>query len=193
MLKNHKTFRAYDLTLYIDGFLANEENKPEEALSRFNKILEWFPNSRFEPDAHMMRAEYEFTKDAPDYQNAYREYEEVLKFKDTELYDIALFKSAWTLWRLGKPAEAARRFLKVFQATEDGSKQRRRGNRRLQTESRSTLFLLRRDENPSAGTVQVPGQAAVTIFAGTIVLALAEPHDLEARTAGSRRTSCSRR
>lgn len=177
VLKNHKTFREYDLTLYIDGFLANEENKPEEALARFNKILEWFPNSRFTPDAHMMRAEYEFTKDAPDYENAYREYEEVLKYKDTELYDIALFKSAWTLWRLGKPEEAARRFLKVFQSTEDGSKQRRRGElAELQSEALKNLVavFVEDEKNSAEDMYKFLVQAGGDKFAGTIVRALGE-------------------
>jgi tetratricopeptide (TPR) repeat protein len=101
VLKNYKSFPQYDLALYVDGFLANEEGKFEEALTRFDKIIAWFPNSRFIPDAHMVRAEYEFTKEAPNYETAYDEYEEVLKYKDSELYDLALFKSAWTLWRLG--------------------------------------------------------------------------------------------
>src|SRR6185503_470770 len=103
------------------GFMASEEGRNEQALGRFNKILSWFPKSRFVPDAHMVRAEYEFTKDFPNYENAYQEYEEVLKYKDSPLYDIALFKSAWTLWRLGKSEEAARRFLIVFKATAERS------------------------------------------------------------------------
>src|SRR5882724_7608586 len=119
VLKGYKAFPEYDLALYVDGFLANEEGKFDESLSRFNKIIEWFPKSRFIPDAHMVRAEYEFTKDAPNYETAFNEYEQVLKYKDSELYDLALFKSAWTLWRLGKPEEAAKRFLIVFQATSD--------------------------------------------------------------------------
>src|SRR5690606_3580500 len=119
VLKNYKTFSQYDLALYVDGFLANEEGKFEDALGRFNKIIEWFPKSRFIADAHMVRAEYEFTRDTPNYANAYREYEIVLTYKDSDLYDLALFKSAWTLWRLGRTEEAAQRFLRVFQATED--------------------------------------------------------------------------
>jgi hypothetical protein len=54
----------------------------------------------------MVRAEAEFQKEAPNYQFAYDEYEKVLAYKDSSLYDIALFKSAWTLWRLGQKEEA---------------------------------------------------------------------------------------
>lgn len=75
------------------------------------------PKSRFVPDAHMTRAEYVFTKAAPDYAVAFREYEQVLQHRGTSLYDLALFKNAWTLWRLGRPDQAAQRFLRVFRAT----------------------------------------------------------------------------
>ena len=49
VLREYKDFRDYDLALYVDGFLATEENKPEESLDRFNRILAWFPKSRFVP------------------------------------------------------------------------------------------------------------------------------------------------
>jgi cellulose synthase operon protein C len=180
VLKHFKSFPEYDLALYIDGFLANEENKPDEALGRFNKILEWFPNSRFVPDAHMMRAEYEFTKDSPNYQHAYDEYEEVLKFKESELYDIALFKSAWTLWRLGRTQEAARRFLQVFQATEEGSanaKKRSRGElAELQNEALKNLVavFVEDEKNSAEDMYKFLVQAGGDKFAGRIVRALAE-------------------
>jgi len=180
VLKSYKTFREYDLALYIDGFLANEEGKPDEALGRFNKILEWFPKSRFVADAHMMRAEYEFTKDVPNYQNAYDEYEQVLKFKDTELYDIALFKSAWTLWRLGKTEEAARRFLKVFQSTDEtgaSAKKRTRGElAELQSEALKNLVavFVEDEKNSAEDMYKFLVQAGGDKFAGRIVRALAE-------------------
>jgi tetratricopeptide (TPR) repeat protein len=177
VLKNHKSFPQYDLALYIDGFLASEEGQHDEALGRFNKILEWFPKSRFVPDAHMMRAEHEFTKDVPDYENAYREYEEVLKYPDTELYDIALFKSAWTLWRLGKTEEAARRFLKVFQSTEEGARKRRRGElAELQSEALKNLVavFVEDEQNSAEDMHRFLKQAGGDKFAGRIVRALAE-------------------
>ncbi len=177
VLKNYKSFPQYDLALYVDGFLANEEGKFEEALGRFNKIIEWFPNSRFIPDAHMVRAEYEFTKDSPNYQTAYQEYEIVLQYKDADLYDLALFKSAWTLWRLGRSEEAAQRFLKVFQATDAD----RRGKSRqeldeLQSEALKNLVaVFVEDENNSAEDMfQFLVKAGGDKFAGRIVRALAE-------------------
>lgn len=181
VLKNYKSFRQYDLALYVDGFLANEEGKFEESLGRFNKILEWYPNSRFVPDAHMVRAEYEFTKDNPNYETAYNEYEQVLKYKDSELYDLALFKSAWTLWRLGKSEEAAKRFLIVFQATADTGDKKVSAKRRdeldeLQNEALKNLVaVFVEDENNRAEDMyKFLTKAGGDKFAGKIVRALAD-------------------
>lgn len=179
VLKNYKSFSQYDLALYVDGFLANEEGKFGDALGRFNKIIEWFPKSRFIPDAHMVRAEYEFTKDAPNYETAYREYEEVLKFKDSDLYDLALFKSAWTLWRLGRTEEAAQRFLKVFQATEDGPHTKGKSRQELdelqQEALKNLVAVFVEDEKNSAEDMfKFLVKAGGDKFAGRIVRALAE-------------------
>ena len=179
VLKRHKRFRSYDLALYVDGFLANEEGKFDESLRRFNKILEWFPNSRFVPDAHMVRAEYEFTKEFPDYAAAYREYEKVLEYKDSELYDIAMFKSAWTLWRLGRTEEAARRFLIVFKQTADEAESK--GARRaeidgLQREALKNLVavFVEDEKNRAEDMYRFLVKAGGDRFAGKIVRALAD-------------------
>ncbi|MEI9935866.1 MAG: tetratricopeptide repeat protein [Pseudomonadota bacterium] len=180
VLKNYKSFNQYDLALYVDGFLANEEAKFDESLARFNKIIEWFPKSRFIPDAHMVRAEYEFTKDAPNYETAFNEYEEVLKYKDSELYDLAMFKSAWTLWRLGRTEEAARRFLIVFQATDSQnakvSSKRKDELDELQNEALKNLVaVFVEDENNRADDMyRFLTKAGGDKFAGKIVHALAD-------------------
>lgn len=180
VLKNYKTFDDYDLALYVDGFLANEEAKFPEALGRFNKILEWFPKSRFAPDAHMVRAEFEFTKEFPNYETAYKEYEEVLRYKDSELYDIALFKSAWCLWRLDRAEEAAKRFLAVFKATADGSAAKD-GKKRseideLQAEALKNLVavFVEDEKNSAEDMYKFLVKAGGDKFAGRIVRALAE-------------------
>ena len=186
VLLEHKTFNDYDLALYVDGFLATEEGKFGEALLRFDKIIEWFPDSRFVPDAHMARAEHEFTKDAPDYENAYREYEAVLRYEKSELYDLALFKSAWTLWRLGKSEEAARRFLIVFQAAQDADKARAKDkskNRKkqeeldeLQSEALKNLVavFVEDEKNRAEDMHRFLVKAGGEKFAGQIVRTLAE-------------------
>jgi tetratricopeptide (TPR) repeat protein len=120
VLKDYPWFEQYDLALYVDGFLAFEQGKEDEARERFEKILREHPRSRFVPDAHMAKAEAIFNGHY-DYATALSEYERVLAFKgkiDPALYGLALFKSAWCYWRLGNNDEAAKRFVGVFEATD---------------------------------------------------------------------------
>jgi tetratricopeptide (TPR) repeat protein len=117
VLRDYPWFDQYDLALYVDGFLASEQQKEDEALDRFDKIIRGYPNSRFVPDAHMFKAEALFNEKY-DYAGALKEYEEVLKHRNNDLYGLALFKSAWCLWRLGNTDEAARRFVSVFEVTD---------------------------------------------------------------------------
>jgi TolA-binding protein len=179
VLRDHPDFARYDLALYVDGFLATEEGKGEEALERFERILRDHPSSPFIPDAHMVRAETEFTKAEPSYEYAFREYEAVLAHPDSELYELALFKSAWTLWRMGQPDEAARRFLKVFRASAErdaAGGTRRAELDQLQTEAlRNLVAVFVEDEKNTADDmygflVKAGGER----FAGEIVRALAE-------------------
>ena len=124
VLKDYPWFDQLDLALYVDGFLAFEQGKEDEARDRFEKILRDFPRSRFVPDAHMAKAEAIFNGHY-DYQGALAEYEKVLGFRaqiDPALYGLALFKSAWCYWRLGNNDEAAKRFVGVFEATDAGNK-----------------------------------------------------------------------
>jgi tetratricopeptide (TPR) repeat protein len=120
VLRDYPWFEQYDLALYVDGFLAFEQGKEDEAREHFERILRDYPQSRFVPDAHMAKAEAIFNG-RYDYAAALAEYERVLSYKgqiDPALYGLALFKSAWCFWRLGNNDEAARRFVGVFEATD---------------------------------------------------------------------------
>lgn len=119
-IDDYPDFGDMDLALYVDGFLAAEQGKDDEAQARFDRILREYPQSRFVPDAHMARAEALFAK--PDFAAALAEYERVLRYKKSDLYGLALFKSAWCHWRLGHNREATKLFIAVFEATDTKDK-----------------------------------------------------------------------
>jgi tetratricopeptide (TPR) repeat protein len=122
VIRDYPWFEQYDFALYIDGFLAFEQGKEDDARGRFERILRDYPRSRFVPDAHMAKGEAIFNGRF-DYVGALAEYEQVLASKaqiDPALYGLALFKSAWCHWRLGNNDEAAKRFVGVFEATDPG-------------------------------------------------------------------------
>jgi len=126
VIRDYPWFEQYDLALYVDGFLAFEQGKEDDARTRFERILREYPRSRFVPDAHMAKGEAIFNGRF-DYAGALAEYEQVLAYKaqiDPALYGLALFKSAWCHWRLGNNDEAAKRFVGVFEATDPGDAQK---------------------------------------------------------------------
>ena len=113
LLKEYPNFRKTDAVLYLYGFSLRSEGKVDQALVQFKRILNEHPQSRFRPDAWMAVAEARFYDDS-DYKGALAGYDEVLKYPDSPLYDLALFKTAWCYWKLGDSDRAARRFKEVL-------------------------------------------------------------------------------
>jgi TolA-binding protein len=155
ILDNHADFARLDLVLYMRAFALLERGESEQALPMFKRILTDYPQSRFVPDAHMALAEQVFNSNY-DYKAALLEYDQVLRYPDSELYDLALFKSAWCLWQLDQKSEAALRFRKVLDiegARAEGS--RKKHLKELQTEALEYLIqVFTEDERNRAADVR---------------------------------------
>lgn len=179
VLSDYPGYAQLDLALYVDGFMAAEQGKVDESVTRFTRILSEFPRSRFAADAHMARAEAFFSAKS-DFTSALTEYDEVLLFKDSDLVGLALFKSAWCLWKLGRSEEATVRFVRVFEETDKRGKTASNVQRKqldeLQGEALKYLVeVFSEDEKNTAGDmhrflVKIGGDR----FAGRIVKALAQ-------------------
>ena len=131
ILERHRNFDRYDLVLYMKAYAMIEKGEEEAALDLYRRILADFPRSRFRPDAHFALAESKFTG-TYDYPAALEEYENVLQYPDSGLHDIALFKSAWCLWRMNRSTEAARRFRQVLDLGRNRGQMSAEQRRRLQ-------------------------------------------------------------
>jgi cellulose synthase operon protein C len=157
ILTKHRDFDRTDLVLYMKAYALMEASRMSEALAQYQRILDEFPNSRFRPDAHMAFAESHFNG-SHDFAKALQRYEEVLKYPDSELADLALFKSAWCLWKLGDQQSAARRFREVLDLDgklAKGSAERKRRLMSLQDEALEYLIqVFTEDERNSAADLQ---------------------------------------
>ncbi|MFO0686170.1 MAG: tetratricopeptide repeat protein [Sandaracinus sp.] len=141
ILTQHRGYDRYDFVLYMKAYALTETGNLPGALDLYRQILREFPQSRFVPDAHMALAESDFAN--MNYEAALPEFEAVMQFRDSDLYDMALFKSAWCLWRMGQTQNAALRFRQVLDLGRDrghlSSAQRRR-LRDLQSEALDYLI-----------------------------------------------------
>ncbi|MCB9616883.1 MAG: tetratricopeptide repeat protein [Sandaracinus sp.] len=141
ILANHRGYDRYDFVLYMKAYALVERGDGEGALTLYRQILSEFPQSRFVPDAHFALAESRFG--AVDYAGALPEFEAVMQHRESELYDISLFKSAWCLWRMGQTDQAAVRFRQVLdlgRGRERLSAAQRRRLRELQDEALDYLI-----------------------------------------------------
>jgi TolA-binding protein len=153
ILTKHRDFDRYDLVLYMKAYALVEAGRTREALFAYRRIIDEFPESRFLPDSHMAFAEWHFAG-SNDYRAALDEYEEVLKHPQSELSDMALFKSAWCLWKLGRTTAAATRFREVLDLSgrlSHVSGERRRRLLELQDEALEYLIqVFTEDESNTA-------------------------------------------
>lgn len=156
LLLRHPDFPRRDLVLYMKAFGLLESGEQSGALDLYRRILAEHPNSRFRPDAHFAIAEASFTG-SYDYATALGEYQNVLRYEESGLYDVALFKSAWCLWRLNRTQEAATRFRQVLDLGRDTrglSSARRRRLQELQGEALDYLIqVFTSDESNTARDV----------------------------------------
>jgi TolA-binding protein len=153
ILTKHRDFDRYDLVLYMKAFALMEAGRMGDALVEYKRILDEFPNSKFVPDAHMAFAESLFNGNH-DYAGALTRYQDVLRYPESELSDLALFKSAWCLWKLGKTNDAATRFRQVLDLDgklANASPDRRRRLLELQDEALEYLIqVFTEDEKNTA-------------------------------------------
>jgi len=112
LLADHPDFRRTDLVLYLVGFAAKEDNREDEAMSRFQAVIERFPDSPLYGDAWMMIGEHHFASGA--WEKAREAYANILENPAAATYDLAMFKTAWCDWKLGEVDSAARRFKEVL-------------------------------------------------------------------------------
>jgi tetratricopeptide (TPR) repeat protein len=155
ILTQHRAFDRYDLVLYMKAYALVERGDNVGAMGLYRRILDEFPRSRFVPDAYFAHAEEQFV--AVQYAAALEQYEHVLQHRESELYDISLFKSAWCLWRMGRTDDAALRFRQVLdlgRGRGDLSAAQRNRLRELQNEALDYLIqVFIEDESNTARDV----------------------------------------
>ncbi|MFQ5863708.1 MAG: tetratricopeptide repeat protein [bacterium] len=89
-----------DDALYNKGFLLEDLGQREQAFEAFQKLIEEFPESRYVPDALMRMAEHYFNPPVNDIDKAIGLYQQVLNYKESSIYDAALYRLGWAYYKL---------------------------------------------------------------------------------------------
>jgi TolA-binding protein len=113
LINNYPKFRKIDTVIYLYAFSLRDQGKLGESIKYFQVILDKYPKSRYVADAWMAIAEYRFYEQQ-NYRSSLEAYEKVLQHPKSQLYDLALFKTAWCYWKLGDTNKSALRFKDVL-------------------------------------------------------------------------------
>lgn len=114
LLARFPGYRLADAARYLLGYAYGEMGQDEEALAAFVGLVENHPSSEFLPEVWTRIGEIYFdgnTRQA--LEKAVDAYAEVLKFEDSPYYDKALYKIAWTHYRLDNFDEAVDAFVRL--------------------------------------------------------------------------------
>ncbi len=103
-------YKRMDLVTYLIGFAAKEDQREDEAMGRFQEVIDHYPESPLYGDAWMMIGEHWFAASKwPDAMAAYKHVPE-----NAATSDLATFKIAWCEWKLGDSLGAAKDFKRVL-------------------------------------------------------------------------------
>lgn len=103
-------FGRMDLVTYLLGFAAKEGGREDEAMMRFQEVIDRFPQSPLYGDAWMMVGEHWFA--ASKWSEALAAYKHIPDSAATS--DLATFKIAWCEWKLNNTMAAAADFKRVL-------------------------------------------------------------------------------
>jgi len=105
--------------LYMEGYCYQEMNEGKKAFEYFNKLVNTSPNSKLVPEAYFRIGEYLF--DDAQLEESIKVYKKVIDYKDSLLYDKALYKLGWSYYRLSLYDEAVSYFIKVIDFSEEST------------------------------------------------------------------------
>jgi tetratricopeptide (TPR) repeat protein len=94
---------------YSLAWCYNDQGIFDSAIAHMQVIADKYPSSQYCPQAWMYLGEYMFDHSKLDM--ALKAYQSVLKYPESEWFDKALYKLAWTQYRLSNPEKAIGSFL----------------------------------------------------------------------------------
>lgn len=96
--------------LYNKGYVLEELGQTEAAFFVYQELAQNFPQSEYVPDALMRMAEYQFNPPNRNIAAAIGIYKQVLNYKESPLYDAALYRLGWAYYTLSDYPEAIAHF-----------------------------------------------------------------------------------
>ncbi len=104
LLTEYPDYRLIDGAYYLLGYCLGEQGEEDRSLETFQDLVAYRPDTRFGSEVWMRIAEYHFN--ASRLGEALAGYLAVIKDQASPYFDKALYKLAWTHYRLADPEDA---------------------------------------------------------------------------------------
>lgn len=108
ILKDLPRYSRMDEVVFYLGYGLQQAGKPNEAVSYFQKIIQKYKESRYVPNSYLALGEFFFENNS--FVAAEKNYAEVLKNKESEVYDLGMYKMGWTYYNLGVSQEGDKKW-----------------------------------------------------------------------------------
>lgn len=117
LIQDWPDYRLLDGAYYLLAYCHQEMGRVEKARDLFAELIVKRPNSEFVPEAWIRIGEYHFDySDSPEeIRLAQEAYEQAMKYEDSKFFDKALYKLAWTHYRLDNFDNAINRFKQLVE------------------------------------------------------------------------------
>ena len=110
LITEFNDYRLIDGAYYLLGYCLGEQGEEDRSVDAFRELVARRPDSRFAPEVWTRIGEYYFNANQLD--RALQAYNHVLQYQDSPYYDKALYKLAWTHYRMADPETAPQEFQK---------------------------------------------------------------------------------
>jgi TolA-binding protein len=102
ILKKLPRYDRIDEVIYYLGYGLQRAGNPSQSVSYFKKIVLKYPKSEYLAKAYFSLGEYFFDNNS--FVAAKKNYEKVLEDKNSDIYDLGMYKMGWVYYNLGSGA-----------------------------------------------------------------------------------------
>ena len=147
LITRFPNYRHADAARYLLGYSYSEEGEEERSLQMYTSLIESHPTSKFLPEVLTRIGELYFDQNTrSDLEKAVEIYTKVLNFKDSPYYDKALYKLAWTYYRLDQFDESVKNFVALVDFADEQKRLTGKTGSELRVEALQYIAISLADE-----------------------------------------------
>lgn len=136
LLARFPGYRLADAARYLLGYCYGEQGQTDEALAAYLELTEKHPDSKFLAEVWTRIGEVYFDgNDTESLEKAVAAYQKVRNYPDSPYFDKALYKIAWTYYRLDRYDEAVAAFIELVDYADEQKRLTGTSGSELRTEA----------------------------------------------------------